>query len=999
MMTHPRTVLVLTPSIGGDFFGDVLDGLAREVAGEGGRVVVVETRTVTMPRDEAGAPSNFATQVAWSHVDGAVSVTTAAGSAYLQQLRDAGKPVVLLSNAQLPDFLAPVARPDNRDGTVAAVLHLIAHGHTRVGFVGNLAQPDIRDRFDAYQAVLEAHGLKPDRPLLFGAPENAETGGAVAARAVLASSPRPTALMVATDRNAIGLMRALKDAGVRVPEDIAIASFDNIGASSFTSPSLSSVDQRFDEVGMLAGRLLLDQMRGVEVEHTMFWTDGAPLLVRESCGCGAGGQHAEWADGEPPAAVSEAVLTEGLQNLIHRELLTGDGAIDAQLGEVVKGIVAETVRLLGLGDTAPSHEIRAVIARLRALTSRPDTLRRFTSMLADYAAGVGMITATSRTDSSRAVMQVSAALWKAQAGAFLRQSELTSAAIAEQYLVDAGLLNTTGTDPRDLEWLRGTHVAAAALALWEGAPGAAQLRIVGTHEGTEGLADQVGSVVSSEEFPPPELLATAVGGGRQMCIIVPVTTPERDWGLLAVVARIDPTIAHETYRHWAALLCTALESQRLQETVRRSALYDALTGLPNRGLFATQLEHAIDLWRRSRTPFAVLFLDLDGFKLVNDSLGHQMGDRVLQRVGAAITSALRGVDVGARFGGDEFVILLTDTDSEGAGVVARRVQAALAQSHYFDGHEISMRVSIGIATSAFEYTSAEEVLRDADTAMYHAKMAGPGTIDFFDAPMHADAVHRATLTQEIHQALHNEQFEMHYQPIVNLTSGRTDSFEALVRWRHPERGLLMPDEFVPFMEETALTIQFGHWVLDEVCRQLAGWGPRVVNVSINVSDKEFWSQDLLRHVLATLDRYGLTPDRLTLDITESVLLRHPAMALRIVHKMHEAGLQLHIDDFGTGYSSLYTLHQFPVNAFKIDRSFIQTMTSAENSAELITSLVTLGKTLGLAVVAEGVETGAQLEFLQEIGCSTAQGYLFMPAVTADQVMGLLGRRLDEDTPE
>jgi diguanylate cyclase (GGDEF)-like protein len=559
--------------------------------------------------------------------------------------------------------------------------------------------------------------------------------------------------------------------------------------------------------------------------------------------------------------------------------------------------------------------------------------------------------------------------------------------------VDAGLLDSSRRDPRDLRWLTGTHVKAGALALWEDGPSCGRLQIVGTFDGAESLRSLVGTVVTTEHFPPDPLIAEAAAAGREVCVVLPVQTAERDWGLLGLVGEIDTTTVRETYQHWAALLCASLESQRLQETVRKSALYDALTGLPNRQLFLERLEYALALWQRSGTPFAVLFLDLDGFKLINDSLGHQMGDRVLTAVGARIVRELRAVDTGARFGGDEFVMLLADTDPAGALVVAKRVQAALAEVHDLDGHEIATRASLGIATSAIGYTSAEEVLRDADTAMYRAKLAEPGTLAIFDAAMHTHARHRQSLHSEIHRALEENQFEVHYQPIVNLATGHADRFEALVRWRHPERGLVLPADFLSVMEESGLIVRLGHWILDEVCRQLAVWGPAVVNVSLNVSDAEFWRQDLLTHVLQTLQRYDLSADRLTLEITEGVLMRRPEVALRMMREMHLAGLRLHIDDFGTGYSSLETLHRFPVDAFKIDRSFSQSLASEDHSAELICALVGLGRALGLAVVAEGVETGEQLTFLQEIGCATGQGYLFMPAVTGDRATDLLGRSL------
>ncbi|WP_430867239.1 EAL domain-containing protein [Demequina aurantiaca] len=1004
-MIEPKTVLVLTPSLGGDFFGEILAGIEREIAGVGGRLVIVETLVAGAPRDEVGAPGVFATRAAWARVDGVVAITSAVGANYLQRLRDAGKPVALISNAQMPGFEAPIARPDNRAGTIAAVEHLIGHGHTRIGFVGNLAQPDIRDRFDAYEQTLAAHGLKGDRPLLYSASQNAETGGAYAARAVLSAAHRPTALMVATDRNAIGLMQALAAAGLEVPRDIAIVAFDNIGAGTFSAPALSSVDQRFDEVGALAGRLVLAQMRGEDVPHVAYRTDPAALIVRESCGCDIDAQHSESARGDLTAEEATQALRDATQDLLQRELLTGDDAVDGRLQDDAMATVDGALHLIELGDDVTAAQVQSVMDAFRGLTSRPDTLRRLTDAMANYNQSSAMSEAPTAEATLRVSGRVAAALWKAQAGAFLHRAEAGDAAIAEQYAVDAGLLDTAGSDPRDLNWLAGTHVKSAALGIWEDGEPGGRLEIVGTHGTSAGLPETVGQVLAAEDFPPEALIAGALAGsgvaasGREVCVVVPVSTRDRDWGLLALVAEIDPTTARETYQHWAALLSASLESQRLQEEVRRSALFDALTGLPNRELFVAQLEHALASCERSGTPFAVLFIDLDGFKLVNDSLGHQMGDRVLKAVGTDLTGQLRAVDIAARFGGDEFVILLADTGQEDAVVAAHRVQAALGQVHDFDGHQMVLRASIGVATSAFAYASAEDVLRDADTAMYRAKSAGPGSVELFDTPMHERSQQKESLKQEIYQGLQNGQFEVHYQPIVNLASGRTDRFEALVRWRHPERGLLMPAEFVSFMEDTAIIFQFGHWVLDEVCRQLVEWGQAVTSVSINVSGKEFWSQDLLRHILATLRRFDLETDRLTLEITESVLMRNPEMARRLTREMRQSGLRVHIDDFGTGYSSLKTLHQFPMDAFKIDRSFIQQLTRDDDSAELISSLVTLGKALGLSVVAEGVETDEQLALLQELGCATAQGYLFMPAVTGARATELLGRTVRDEGPQ
>ena len=991
MVTDTATVLVLTPRLGGRDVGELLAGLTREVAGADGRLVVVETLPES-PLDATDPPAVFDTRVAWSHADGVVCVGEAVDRAYLQQLRDSGR-VVVVATAPVAGFDAPAAMPDNHGGTFTAVEHLVGHGHTRIGFVGDLTVPDVRDRYAAYVSALETYDLPVDPAIVLGAADGAEAGGGRAARDLLASPRPPTALMVASDRTALGLVRALTDAGADLPDDLAIVAFDNIDAGAFSAPSLSSVNQRLDEVGALAGRLVLAGMRGEAVPNGVFTSQPGVLMVRTSCGCTAGGTLGRVATTGPSLDVSPELLRDELQDVLVTALLTGDDIADGPARDAVLAAVAEAERLLLSGEQVTDAGIRSLLVTLGRLTSRPETQRRIVDAVADYAERVAVPAGCGGGAPAAASDRVTAALWKAQAGAFLREAEAAESAVVEQYAVDAGLLDTGSADPRELRWLAGTHLTVGSLALWEGDPGAGLLRIVGMYDPSGAVPDQVGALVGVEAFPPEPLIAAVDAATRQVCVVVPVRTATSDWGLLAVVGSVDVTSPRETYQHWAALLCAALESQRLQQEVRRSALYDQLTGLPNRRLFLERLTAEIARQARSGAPFAVLFLDLDGFKLINDSLGHQMGDQVLAAVGDRIAHELREVDTGARFGGDEFAILLPDTDPAGALLVARRVQAALARSFALDGPDVSLRSSIGIATSWVEYGSAEDILRDADTAMYRAKLDDPGTIAFFDDAMRAHVVQKQLLHLEVRRALEEHQFEVFYQPIVNLTSGRTDRFEALVRWRHPERGLVLPDEFLPVLEDTGLIVSLGHWILDEVCRQLAEWGPRVVNVSVNVSDREFWHQDLLPHVLEVLRRHRLTPDRLTLEITEGVLMRHPAIALRKMHELHDAGLRLHIDDFGTGYSSLETLHRFPVDAFKIDRSFLRSLASGDHTVELMTSLVGLGTSLGLAVVAEGVETGEQLEFLKSIGCATGQGYLFMPAVSKDRASDLLDRNL------
>lgn len=980
-----RTVLVLTPTMDGHYFGELVAGLTREVAGAGGRLVVVITRPEGVPRDEVGVPGDFSTPVAWSLVDGVVSITTAVGRPYLQQLRDAGKAVVL-SSTVMSGFAAPAAMPDNHGGTYAAVEHLIWHGHTRIGFVGNLAQQDIRERYAAYLAALTAHGLSVDAGDFFAAPDNGETGGVHAGHQMLAQPGRPTAVMVGNDGNALGLMRALTDGGMVLPRDLAIIGYDNTETGAFSLPALSSVNQRFEEVGSLAGRLVIAAMRGQDVPDAAATPPSVVLTVRSSCGCPAGGPERGLRTGARSARAPADVLREELREGLLTALDAADRWFDPPTRDAVLGTVRAAEQLMGSTEDEVEARIRALAASMLPLTSRPDLMRRVIAAVSAFVEEVAALGATTPVVSPTRVV---GELWKVQAGAFLRRTEAVESAIVEQYAVDGGLLDTSTTDPRGLEWLAGTHVKAGVLALWQGEPSTGTLVVAGAYDPTGVVPDVRGMRLTAETFPPEPLISAVVAAQQEVCVVVPVRTATRDWGLLAVVGTIDTTSARETYQHWAALLCVALESQRLQEDVRRSALYDALTELPNRRLFLDRLGSAIARNRRSGTPFAVLFLDLDGFKRINDSLGHQMGDRVLAAVGERLGRELREVDTSARFGGDEFAILLHDTDADGALNLAHRVQVSLGAPLELDGADLSIGASIGIATSAADELSSEDVLRDADAAMYRAKASGQGAVVHFDDEMRARAAREQGLHAEIRVALDDAQFGVFFQPIIDLRSGCVRGLEALVRWHHPRRGLVLPEEFLPAMEETGLIVRLGHWVLDEVCRRLVEWGAQAPRVSINVSDREFWQQGMLAHVMDTLASRGLGPDRLTLEIAEGALRRHPERALRLAREIHDAGLRLQVDDVGSGYSSVEVLHGFPLDGFAIDRSVVQGLAGGDRTGELVSALVGLGAALGLDVLAEGVETDEQLSLLRRAGCAAAQGNLVAPAVAASELPDLL----------
>jgi diguanylate cyclase (GGDEF)-like protein/PAS domain S-box-containing protein len=433
------------------------------------------------------------------------------------------------------------------------------------------------------------------------------------------------------------------------------------------------------------------------------------------------------------------------------------------------------------------------------------------------------------------------------------------------------------------------------------------------------------------------------------------------------------------------------ESQLLHD-----ALHDALTGLPNRALFINRLEMALQRGRRSpRTRFAVLFLDLDRFKVINDSLGHRLGDELLVALADRLRSSVRVIDTVARLGGDEFGFLLEGlVDVKQAIRNAERILEELGRPFHLSGHEVFTSGSIGIAIGDAECGGPEQILRDADIAMYRAKAQGRAAFTVFDQEMHREAVAAMQLENDLRRALERKELELHYQPVVCLADGRLCGFEALLRWHHPERGLLLPTQFIPTAEETGLIVPLGAWVLESACRQIAAWDHELVRgkelgVSVNLSARQLAHPDLVPLVRRTLEMTGAPASRLKLEITESVLMADAPATQNVLQQLRRVGLSVVIDDFGTGYSSLAYLHQFPIDTLKIDRSFVSRL--GADDEEIVRAIVTLGRALGMQVLGEGVETPAQLAALGRLGCHLAQGFLLSPPLPAAEAEALLLR--------
>jgi len=447
-----------------------------------------------------------------------------------------------------------------------------------------------------------------------------------------------------------------------------------------------------------------------------------------------------------------------------------------------------------------------------------------------------------------------------------------------------------------------------------------------------------------------------------------------------------------------------------EEQIRRLAYYDPLTGLPNRLLFSEQLGKAISQAARHGRHVAIMFIDLDNFKRVNDTLGHKAGDELLRLASARLASVLRAqdslsrntVDAGsthsiARLGGDEFIVQLTDVQrADDAAMVAQRLVDALNEPVTLQGTEVFVGGSVGVAMYPDDGADIDTLLMNADTAMYRAKAAGRGGFQLYDRSMNALALERLRMETRLRRALERNEFVLHYQPRVDVVTGRIVGAEALIRWQHPERGLLPPAEFIPLVEDAGLVIPIGEWAIQTVCAQSAAWtreGLDAVPVAVNLASTHLKERDLPALVARALEVHGVPATCLEIEVTESILLAEPELSISIAQQLATMGVQLSIDDFGTGYSSLAYLKKLPIAALKIDRSFVRDLVTDPDDEAIVTAIIALAHSLKLKVVAEGVETPAQLAFLQAVACDEYQGFLTSRAVSPDEFRLLLQRRV------
>jgi diguanylate cyclase (GGDEF)-like protein/PAS domain S-box-containing protein len=503
---------------------------------------------------------------------------------------------------------------------------------------------------------------------------------------------------------------------------------------------------------------------------------------------------------------------------------------------------------------------------------------------------------------------------------------------------------------------------------------------------------------SRETIPDPLLMPT----GPDRCAHLPSNCVliRRDGFEIPIEDSVAPIHDRQGNATGAVIVFRDVSAARaMTQQIAHSAEHDFLTGLPNRVLLNDRVNQAIALASRHMRKVAVLFLDLDGFKHINDSLGHAVGDKLLQSIGNRLVNCVRGADTVSRQGGDEFVVLLSEAErSEDAAITARRMLHSVAEAHSVDGHDLHVTASIGLSIYPDDGLDAETLIKNADTAMYQAKENGRQSYQFFKPAMNVRAVERQSIEESLRTALERREFALHYQPKVSLKTGEITGAEALIRWTNPQRGPVSPAQFIPVAEDCGLILPIGNWVLREACKQAKIWleaGLPLGSIAVNISAMEFRDDNFLEGIFTILRDTRLNPNLLELELTESVLMKRAESTASILKALRAKGVQLAVDDFGTGYSSLSYLKKFPINALKIDQSFVRQITSDPDETAIVTAVISMGRSLNLRVVAEGVETQEELAFLRSHQCDEAQGFYFSRPVLPDQFAELLKTGIHE----
>lgn len=974
LAAHSFVIGVLTPHTGGFYYGAVLKGVQHMARATGAHVFAVQLNGLDLVDD--ATTENVMCSLA---ADGWLIINEASEHPFVNYLVSRGIPQVLINGAR-PDLGVCSVLPDNANGVDAAVEHLISLGHGRIAFLGNTSQFDIRERYEGYCRALIAAGKTVNPNLVFAGEQNLERDGRLFAKQWLDHHEKFSAVVAATDKLAIGAMNELLAAGIRIPEDLAFVGFDDIEGAQYIDPPLTTVRQNFATNGAEALKTLVRHLEGEPLPERV--RVPVSLVVRQSCG---------WRS-NPTRRSSRPAVSADDRARLERSLLTLAGErrgmpLSREEWPEVQHISARL--LCSPEDPAWDVSHRVPVSTLWRAFCRQnrnaDSISRAIALLERYA-GYAPLTFGSGKSVRDSVLELRTALlrsWQQAEQARTRLYELvaeTNARITQSIARTESALG--------LQWMDLTDASYGALALWQpSGPEGRRLEITAEYALSELTAGEEPWAFDAASFPPRSLLLQIrKANPAHSLVIVPVSGLQRNYGVLLSGTPFDGELSDHALRvgDWGAQLGAALDQAYMAQTLRNIALHDELTGLPNRAALLGELERLTA--SSDPNPFALLFLDLDDFKKVNDSLGHHAGDELLMEVARRLSAAVAESGLVSRLGGDEFVVLLQGCEGEqDVAAPLERIRNWLNQPIQLEGSTAYVSCSVGVALGQ-KGAVASELLRNADTAMYQSKLHGRNCSTVFRSSMHAQAMERLRLEAQLRRALNEEQFELVYQPIINLPTRQIVGSEALIRWNHPEHGYISPGRFIPIVEESGLIVPLGSWVLRQACAEAAAWQSYApgIYVSVNVAPAQLKEADFVQDVMNALEASGLPPRCLTLEIVENCLVERLDTTSATLGQLRELGVRVAIDDFGTGYSSLQYLRRLPVDMLKLDRVFVDRLPTSREDAAIVSAVMTMGAGLGLTIVAEGVETQAQADYLAREGCPLAQGFLFSKPLHVEQ---------------
>lgn len=994
-MSQSYRIGVVVPFVDGEYYGRLFDSLRKAVRYRQVQLIAIQT-----DNEKSVTPMEAAVSV--ELIDGWILIVPTDLSSFFEVLGHRDKPIICVG------FPSPVPNsrtviPDNRSGMKQAVLHLAGHGHRRIAFIGGIEHYEVNQRYQGYLEAIHELGFPFDKSLVVEAVDHMMKGGGVAVEQLLHSGVSFTAVATGTDLNAIGAIDTLQGKGYSVPRDVAVIGFDDIEQAATNPPPLATVSQPFNELAETIIANLFDMLEGASSEDGMTVHVPTRLIPRESCGCSSLKSIEE---------TGTMFSYAELRKQLHR--------LNLNHFEVIKTLISATKKenihisdlywnlnhwgCLALWETDKSGDKYLVISQTFSKRGdplppvgeryRPEQFPPLNYLPMTAEAGgedcitLHMISSDLYDWGFIALAGPADPLYQLAGSDLTRQSfkillvALEREMLFRQVRAIAEKLEIVSQTTNDGIWDWDIRTGRVEWSL--GADKVLRGTMQTSADTPRSYLRRIYPVDRPHFF---QALRLPFKDGR------PIQTEFRFRGLdasniwLHATGSVIRNEQGEPVRIVGAV-ADITERKQSEEHIIRLAYHDSLTGLPNRLLFKERLEAALE--KTTKDSLAVLMIDLDQFKFVNDTLGHQAGDMVIREVADRLSSCIGSNNTIARIGGDEFIVLLPSIQGEETvRRTADQMLLRLSEPFYLEGHELLMTASIGMSLYPEHGTDSDTLIKFADVAMYKSKETNGNAVESYTPELGSRFVERFNLERAMRKALERDEFRLLFQPQISLATGKVYGAEALIRWQASGGVLISPSDFIPLAEETGLIVPIGQWVLEQACRAYKRWigeGLPSMVISVNISVKQFLQEQFAESVREVLRKTGIEPGHLCLEITEYTAVHDLEHSIAMLRKLEEIGVKIAIDDFGIGQSSLVLLKHLPVHMLKIDPSFIRNMSGGSIDEKIVNAVISMSHSLGLSVTAEGVETSEQLRRLESLKCDQIQGYLIGKPMTLEQLM-------------